>query len=152
LSKISRKEQNAINVVTKSVRQSNGLAYTVNNQLIALLPESIVYYYFKTLMKAFKKDASIGQVNEICRSWHSKTIPTPSDSVLHYFLGICAHEFFHFWANHAEREERGEISQRKAEAEALEFERRVGEMLRFAVVGELVFQAEKAKLRESGVR
>ena len=103
-------------------------------------------------MKALKKDTSIRQVNEICRTWYSKAIPTPSDSVLHCFLEICAHEFFHFWANHAERVEHGEISLRQAEAEARAFQDRVAEMLRLAVVGEAVIQAEKAKLKESGVR
>src|SRR5437899_10978806 len=101
-------------------------------------------------MKALKKDPSIRQVNEVCRAWYSEAGPTPSDSVLLCFLAICAHEFAHFWLNHSERVDRGEISQRKAEAEAYAFQDRVAEMLRFAEIGEAVFEDAKAKLKERG--
>ncbi len=151
MSELTRKERNAIAVVRKSIG-SHGLAYAVDNELIALLPQSIVYYYFKCLMKALKKDASIRQINGLCRTWQSKACRDSSDSILLFFLEICSHEFLHFWADHAGRVESGEISQREAEAEAEEFQYKVAEMLRCAEIGEAVFQARKARLKKSGVR
>ena len=147
---LSRKERNAIEVVVKSVRHSRDLGWTIDNDLIAMLPQEIVYWYFRGLLTLFNKEVTRKHVNEACRAW-DKTVPTPSDSVFLYFLTVCGHEFAHFWLDHSGRQSRGEISRKKAEAEAREFEDKVAEMLRFATVGEALLSERKARLKEFGV-
>jgi len=147
---LSRKERNAIEVVVKSVRHSRDLGWTIDNDLIAMLPQEIVYWYFRCLLTLFNKEVTRKNVNEACRAWN-KTVPTPSDSVFLYFLRVCGHEFAHFWLDHAGQQSRGEISRRKAETEAKVFEDKVAEMLRFATIGEALLSERKARLKEFGV-
>ena len=151
MSNLSTKERRACDTVRKRIQRDRALAETIDNQLIAVVPPSLVYWHFKALLKLFKKNFSIRAVNAFCRQWYDKAVLSQSDPVFLCFLEICSHEWAHFKLNHAEREDRGEITQKQAEAEADEFQGRVAEMLQWVEVADVLFQDEKARLKETGV-
>ena len=131
MSEISKQEQAAVDTIVKSIRAVRGcLGYYVNGELIAMLPESVVHYYFVTNEKARNKNVTRKEINRACRDWYYNTAISAVDPVFLNYLHACSHEWAHWKLNHDERR----ISPRQAELEARDFADRVWEMLALPLV------------------